>query len=84
MRLAFPQRGQCQGAQSGPWWKRQRFASLCGEQGACQGQQFFAEAVGEQAIAADAHEASWQYMQEKAAEEVHGVEVMTRCLPPWA
>jgi len=34
----------------------------------------FAEAVGEQAIAADAHEALGQYMQEKAAEEVHGVE----------
>ena len=54
--------------------KRQRFASLFGEQCARQGQQFFAEAVGEQAIAADAHEAFWQYMQEKAAEEVHGVE----------
>ena len=34
----------------------------------------FAEAVGEQAIAADAHEAFWQYMQKKAAEEVHGIE----------
>src|SRR5260370_32501425 len=31
-------------------------------------------AVGQQAVAADAHEAFWQYMQEKAAEEVHGVE----------
>ena len=34
----------------------------------------FSEAVGEQAIAVDAHEAFWQYIQEKAAEEVHGVE----------
>ena len=56
------------------WRKRQRFTSLFGEQCARQGQQLFAEAVGEQAIAADAHEAFWQYMQEKAAEEVHGVE----------
>jgi len=46
---------------------------LLGEQGACQGQQLFAEAVGEQAIAADAHEAFWQHMEEKAAEEVHGI-----------
>ena len=53
--------------------KRQRFASLSGEQSARQGQQLFAEAVGEQAIAADAHEAFGQYMQEKAAEEVHGI-----------
>ena len=48
--------------------------SLFGEPCAGQGQQLFAEAVGEQAIAADAHEAFWQYMEKKAAEEVHGVE----------
>jgi len=54
--------------------KRQRFASLFGQRCARLGQQFFAEAVGEQAIAADSHEAFWQYMQEEAAEEVHGVE----------
>src|ERR1035438_929675 len=58
----------------GQWRKRQRLASLFGEQCACQGQQLFAEAVGEQAIAANAHEAFWQYMQEKAAEEVDRVE----------
>ena len=54
--------------------KRQRFAALCGEQCARQGQQLFAEAVGQQAVAADAHEAFWQHVQEEAAEEVHGVE----------
>lgn len=48
-------------------------ASLDGDPSACQGQQLFAEAVGEQAIAADAHEAFWQHMQEEAAEEVHGI-----------
>ncbi len=58
----------------GQWRKRQRLATLFGEQCARQGQQLFAEAVGEQAIAADAHESFWQYMQEKAAEEVHGIE----------
>src|SRR5579863_5363007 len=56
------------------WRKRQRFASLFGQQCARQGQQLFAEAVGQQAIAADADEAFWQNMQEEAAEEVHGVE----------
>ena len=45
--------------------KRQRFASLIGKQCARQGQQLFAEAVGQQAIAADAHEAFRQYMQEE-------------------
>lgn len=49
-------------------------SSLSGEQCARQGQQLFAEAVGEQAVAADAHEAFWQYMQEEAAEKVHRVE----------
>jgi len=34
----------------------------------------FAEAVGQQAVAADAHEAFGQHMQEEAAEEVDGIE----------
>ena len=53
--------------------KRQRFASLFGQQCARPGQPLFAEAVGQQAIAADADEAFWQHMQEEAAEEVHGI-----------
>ena len=56
------------------WRKRQKFASLFGEQSARKGQQLFAETVGEQSIAANAHEAFWQYMQEEATEEVHGVQ----------
>jgi len=56
------------------WRKRERVATLFGEQCARQGQQLFAEAVGQQAVAANAHEAFGQYMQKKAAEEVHGVE----------
>ena len=53
---------------------RQRFAPLLGKQGARQRQQLFAEAVGQQAVAADAHEAFGQHMQEEAAEEVDGIE----------
>ena len=58
------------------WRKRQKFASLFlfGEQSARKGQQLFAETVGEQSIAANAHEAFWQHMQEEAAQEVHCVE----------
>ena len=55
------------------WRYKQRFAALCGEEGAGQGQQLLAEAVGQQAVAADAHETFWQHVQEKAAEEVHGI-----------
>ena len=42
------------------------------EQGMCQWQQPFAEAVGEQAVVADAHEAPGQDMEEEAAQELHG------------
>ena len=72
--MAFPQRGQCQRSQSGRRWQRQRLAALGGEQGACQGQQLFAEAVGEQAVVADAHEALGKHVKEEAAQELHGVE----------
>jgi hypothetical protein len=49
-------------------------ASLGGEPSACQGQQLFAEAVGEQAVATDAYEAFWQHVQEEAVQEADGVE----------
>src|ERR1700739_2152647 len=55
-------------------WRNQRFASLGGEPSACQGQELFAEAVGEQAVATDAHEAFWQHVEEEAAQEADGVE----------
>jgi len=54
--------------------QRQRFAALLGKQCARQGQQLFAEAIGEQAVAADAYETLGQHMQEEAAEEVHAIE----------
>ena len=47
---------------------------LVGEQGAGQRQQLFAEAVGEQAVVTDAHEASGQNMEEEAAQELLGIE----------
>ena len=54
--------------------RNDRFASPSGKQSARQRQQLFAEAVGEQAVAADAHESLGQHMQEESAEEVHCVE----------
>jgi hypothetical protein len=54
--------------------RNRRLASLGGEPSACQGQQLFAEAVGEQAVATDAYEAFWQHVQEEAVQEADGVE----------
>ena len=44
----------------------------------CQGQQSVAEAVGEQTVAADAHESFGQHVKEEAAEEVLGCEECLR------
>ena len=71
---AWPQRGQCQRSESGSGRSRQTFAALGGEQCARQGQALFAEAVGQQAVVADAHEASGQHVEEEAAQELAGVE----------
>ena len=57
-------------------------ASLDGDPSACQGQQLFAEAVGEQAVATDAHEAFWQHVQEEAAQEADGIEGRDTLLAP--
>src|ERR1035437_2046760 len=54
--------------------RKERFAALCCKQCARQGQQLLAEAVGQQTVATDAHEAFRQHVQEDAAEEVDGVE----------
>src|SRR5450631_1536973 len=56
------------------WRKMQKFASLFGEQCACEGKQLFTEAIGQDAVAADAHEAFWQHVEKEAAQEVHCVE----------
>ena len=73
-RMGAPQRGQCQRSQSGGGGSSQRLAALSGEQGACQWQQLFSEAVRQQAIVADAHETPGQDMQEEAAQELDGLE----------
>src|ERR1035437_4260110 len=71
-------------------WRRQRklLAALGREELVCQRQEPFAEAVGEQAIVADAHESPGQHMQEEAAQELHCGEghdallVSVRIIPP--
>ena len=66
----------------------ERVAAVGGEQGARQGQQLFAEAVRQQAVVADAHEAFWQHVQEEAAQELYRVEghdtllAAVRIVPP--
>ncbi len=52
-----------------------RIAAIESEQFLCQGQALFAEAVGEQAVMSDAHEAFWQHMEEEAAEELGCLEL---------
>ena len=47
-----------------------RIATIGREQFLCQGQALFAEAVGEQAVVADAHEAFWQHVEEEATQEL--------------
>ena len=66
--------GAVPGCAFGERWQRHRFASLSGEQGASQREQLFAEAVGQQAVTADAHEAPGQHVEEEAALEVHRIE----------
>lgn len=55
-------------------WRRQPFAAQGGELLVSQREEPVAEAVGEQAEAADAHEAFGQHVQEEAAQELGGVE----------
>ena len=59
------------------FWRKpgKRIAAIGGEQFLCQGQALFAEAVGEQAVVADAHEALWQYVEEEAAQELGRLEL---------
>ena len=52
-----------------------RVAIIDSEQFLRQGQALFAEAVGEQAIVADAHEAFWQHVEEEAAQELGCLEL---------
>jgi hypothetical protein len=56
----------------GPW---KRIAAIGREQFLRQGQALFAEAVGEQAVVSDAHEAFWQDVEEEAAQELGCLEL---------
>ena len=52
-----------------------RIATLGGEQFLRQGQALFAEAVGQQAVVADAHEAFGQHVEEEAAQKLGCLEL---------
>ena len=52
-----------------------RIATIGGEQFLRQGKALFAEAVGEQSVVADAHEAFWQHVEEEAAQELSSLEL---------
>ena len=54
--------------------RRKLLASFGREQLVRQGQQLFAEAVGEDAVVSDAHESPGQHVEEEAAQELHCVE----------
>lgn len=56
--------------------------SLLGEQCASQGQEFFTEAIRQQSVATDAHEAPGQHMEEETAEELHRIEGHQALLAP--
>ena len=59
------------------FWREpgKRIAAIGSEQFVCQGQALFAEAVGEQAVVSDAHEAFWQDVEEEAAQELGCLEL---------
>ena len=48
----------------------ERIAAIQSEQFLCQGKALFAIAVGEQAVVADAHEASGQHVKEESSQEL--------------
>src|SRR5437660_6570747 len=58
-------------------WRRKLFAALGGDEGVRQRQPAVAEAVGEQAVMPDAHEAQRQHVEKEAAQELHRFEGMT-------
>ena len=73
-RMALPQRGQCHGAQSGSGGRGSGSRPRAASSVRARGSSCLRKRLDKQAIAADAHEAFWQYMQEKATEEVYGIE----------
>ena len=69
------------------WWQGKLVAALGREQFSGERQELLSEAVGEQAVVADAYEAPGQNVEEEAVQELHGVEphralLAVRMIPP--
>ena len=84
--IAPPHFGQCHSGVTAcgslTRWLDELMVRLGRKQGSCQGDALAAEAIGEQAEVADAHEASGKNVEEESAQELYGVQGHDTLLVP--